>query len=253
MADQLVITPGGFRPNSMVHEIAPGHVLDTSGDRIREMDRTGKLVTDHGPLTRRPGNKPLMPANVTRETGRVPGLGTGWIIDASWTNNTGKTLTSFTTTWTVPPAPATSSGQVIFLFSGVQNSTMIYQPVLQWGSSAAGGGNNWAVASWYVDGQGGPGFHSPLVPVNTGDVLVGIMTLTGQSGANFSYNCQFQGIPSGDLADPECPGAHVVDRNPRVLRAHQVFRLPRGLEDTDELDRDPDRRDRSHAGMAGQQ
>ena len=45
---------------------------------------------------------------------------------------------------------------------------MIYQPVLQWGVSAAGGGNSWAVASWYADGQGGHSFYSQLVPVNEG-------------------------------------------------------------------------------------
>lgn len=52
------------------------------------------------------------------------------------------------------------------MFSGIQNSTMIYQPVLQWGESAAGGGNYWGVASWYVDGQGGLALHSNLVRVN---------------------------------------------------------------------------------------
>ena len=45
--------------------------------------------------------------------------------------------------------------RTIFLFNGIQNSTSIYQPVLQWGPSAAGGGNFWTVASWYVDGAGG--------------------------------------------------------------------------------------------------
>jgi hypothetical protein len=71
---------------------------------------------------------------------------------------------------------------------------MIYQPVLQWGGSAAGGGNYWAVASWYADGQSGQSFYSQLVQVNAGDVLVGVMTLTGQSPNGFSYNCDFQGI-----------------------------------------------------------
>ena len=70
-------------------------------------------------------------------------------------------MSRLTTEWTVPPAPATQNGQTIFLFPGIQNSTMIYQPVLQWGPSAAGGGNYWAVASWYVDGQGGHSFCTP--------------------------------------------------------------------------------------------
>ncbi len=70
---------------------------------------------------------------------------------------------------------------------------------MQWGSSAAGGGNYWAVASWYADGQGGQAFHSQLIQVNPGDTLVGVMTLSGQSGSSFSYNCQFQGIANSGL------------------------------------------------------
>jgi hypothetical protein len=99
----------------------------------------------------------------------------------------------------VPPAPATQSGQVIFLFNGIQNSSMIYQPVLQWGPSAAGRGNYWAVASWYADGQGGQAFHSSLVPVSAGQVLVGVMTQTGQSASGYSYNCEFAGIANTSL------------------------------------------------------
>src|ERR1035438_9024047 len=76
---------------------------------------------------------------------------------------------------------------------------MIYQPVLQWGSSAAGGGNYWAVASWYADGQGGQAFYSSLVRVNPGQVLVGVMNETAQSASGFSYNCQFTGIANTSL------------------------------------------------------
>jgi hypothetical protein len=68
--------------------------------------------------------------------------------------------------------------------NGIQNSTMIYQPVLQWGpGSAAGGGNYWAVVSWYADGQGGQAFYSNLVTVNPGDTLVGVVTLTGHTAS----------------------------------------------------------------------
>jgi hypothetical protein len=72
---------------------------------------------------------------------------------------------------------------------------MIYQPVLQWGPSAAGGGNFWTVASWVADGSGRPAFHSPLRRVNAGSVLVGEITLTGQTATRFNYRCRFQGIP----------------------------------------------------------
>jgi hypothetical protein len=141
-----------------------------------------------------------MPRQVAQPVGRPePALGSGWITYASWSNTTGTPVSRFTTTWTVPTAPTTHNGQVIFLFNGIQNSSMIYQPVLQWGPSAAGGGQKWSVASWYADGQGGPAFHSTLVDVNAGDQLTGVMTETGHGPAGFSYGCQFTGIAHTDL------------------------------------------------------
>jgi uncharacterized protein DUF4214 len=77
---------------------------------------------------------------------------------------------------------------------------MILQPVLQWGPSAAGGGQYWAVASWYADGSGGTAHYSTLVQVNAGQVLVGVMTQTGSSPTGFSYNCQFQGVANTSLS-----------------------------------------------------
>jgi len=199
-ATELVVAPGGYRLSSLVYNIEPGAIVDGSGNHFTKVDQTGKMLLDMGKLdmTTKVASLPLMPVNVTRQPGPVPGLGTGWIVYASWTENA-KPLTMFTTTWVVPPPPATQSGQLIYLFSGVQNSSMIYQPVLQWGSSPAGGGNYWAVASWYVDGQGGQAFHGPLVQVNVGQVLTGVITETGSSSAGFSYNCQFAGIPHSNL------------------------------------------------------
>src|SRR5262249_17675805 len=77
-------------------------------------------------------------------------------------------------------------------------SAAILQPVLQWGVSAAGGGNYWSVASWYVTGSG-HAFHTTLVRVNTGDTLVGAMVLTGQSGDLFDYTSEFLGIAGTSL------------------------------------------------------
>jgi hypothetical protein len=101
----------------------------------------------------------------------------------------------------VPPAPATSSGKTIFLFNGIQNTGTnfgILQPVLQWGSSAAGGGTYWAVASWYV-ASGGQAFHTNLVRVNVGAKLQGIMTQTGSAGALYDYSSTFKGIANTTL------------------------------------------------------
>jgi hypothetical protein len=218
MPDELVLTPGGYRQASLVHHVPPGSSVSTAGGTLQHLRENGEVIADYGSVLRRASGRPLHPLNITQHPdvaldlgkpllqGRplpkdsvVPAFGSGWITYASWTNGTGTPVSSFATTWTVPPAPSTSNGQVVFLFNGIQNSTMIYQPVLQWGVSAAGGGPNWAIASWYADGQSGHSFHSSLVNVNPGDVLTGVMTLTGRSGSQFNYNCVFTGIAGASL------------------------------------------------------
>jgi len=200
MPDEQVLTPGGYRPKSVVFPIESGNALRLDAGRIRKVNPAGQALADLAAIEAKAGPQPLMPSNVSIPASVIkPALGSGWITYAGWTNNSGHPLTSFKTTWLVPPAPATQSGQTIFLFNGIQNSTMIYQPVLQWGPSAAGGGNSWTVASWYVDGQGGPAFHTSLVNVSPGQTLVGVMTLSGSSGNQFSYNCEFQGISGTSL------------------------------------------------------
>lgn len=123
-------------------------------------------------------------------------LGSGWIAYAYWNNGTGTPITSFTTTWVVPPEPAVQGNQTLFLFNGIQNygaNFGILQPVLQWGVSAAGGGPYWAVSNWYVT-SGGQASYTPLVRVNPGDSLSGVMTLTGGTAGSFSYTSEFVGI-----------------------------------------------------------
>ena len=199
MPKELILTPGGARLKSLVHQIEPGTILDGSGGRHRKLHSSGRLLRDFGAIPYRTIGRPLMPRHVVHPPARVPALGSGWITYASWTNTSGTPISSFSTRWVVPSAPATQSGQLIYIFNGIQNSTMIYQPVLQWGNNGEFGGNNWCVASWYADGQGGQAFHSQPVDVNPGDALVGIMTLTAQSANGSSYNCEFQGIANSGL------------------------------------------------------
>lgn len=53
--------------------------------------------------------------------------------------------------WAVPPAPPANDGQILYFWNGVEpdDNSAVLQPVLQWGSTPAGGGAYWAVASWY--------------------------------------------------------------------------------------------------------
>ena len=210
MPDQLVLTPGGFRPSSQVHKVEDGQHLDLADGRIRNIHQSGLLAADFGEFAPVQPSWPLQPGNVingalTSGAAAVPALGSGWIAYAGWTNNTGTPVSLLKTAWTVPPAPTTQSGQTVFLFNGIENATMILQPVLQWGVSAAGGGNFWAIGSWYASGPGGHSFYSSLTQVAPGTQLVGTMTLTGQSASGFSYDCRFDGIAASVLPVQNVP------------------------------------------------
>jgi len=213
MNGDLVLTPGGFKPRNLVHHVPPNHLLQMEGQTIKLLQRDGQLVKDLGVIHPRSGPEPLMPRNLALPVDRVrrrapephmPGIAPfaqvdGWVAYTGWANNTGNPISSYSASWVVPPEPRIKADQTIFLFNGIQNSTMIYQPVLQWGNSKAGGGRYWSVASWYADGQNGLSFYSNLVQVNVGDTLIGFMILTAQNGAAFDYSCGFEGIADTTL------------------------------------------------------
>lgn len=187
MTTNRVLTPGGYRPRSLVREVGEGLALRAAGGVVKRLDISTSVLLDTEAVT-------LMAEE-------VPALGSGWVAYAFWNNGTGRSIQTFRTTWTVPRAPATQSGQTIFLFNGIQNygaNFGILQPVLQWGTSAAGGGPFWSVASWYVT-SGGQAFHTQLVQVNEGDTLVGVMSLAGQTGNSFSYVSEFEGMANTSL------------------------------------------------------
>ena len=167
-----------------MHTVEAGVAVEVQDDVIRLRNvETSDVLEEMSPVPTAPG--------------AVPALGSGWITYCYWNNGTGTPLSTFKTMWQVPPPPSVQdSGEVVFLFNGIQNygtNFGILQPVLQWGVSAAGGGPYWSVASWYVT-SGGQAFHTNLVRVDPDDTLIGVMTLTGQSGSSFSYTSQFQGI-----------------------------------------------------------
>lgn len=187
MATDLILTPGGYRHRSLVHRVEPGHAVHVTGEQTRIMNLSTKAMID------------IPKVAIPREACLL--LGSGWIAASYWNNETGRPITSFRTTWRVPPAPTTRSNQLIYLFNGItrfSGNSAILQPVLQWGSSPDGGGPFWAVASWYVHTTG-QAFYTPLIQVNVGDILVGVMTLTSQSGNSYSYYSQFEGLAGTSL------------------------------------------------------
>ena len=187
LARGLVNTPGGFRRPSFVHVGRAGQSVVKRGGVSHLMDMATAALSE-GPASQ---VAPKAPAD---QAG-------GWSAWATWNNQTGTSISSFATTWSVPTAPARHDGQLVYLFNGLQDpaGSEILQPVLQWGVSGAGGGNFWSIASWHVDGKG-QAFCTPAIPVQPGDKLTGVMTQVAVfNDGTRNYNCQFQGVAGTSL------------------------------------------------------
>ena len=194
-SEDWVMTPGGPHLRSLVHEVPNDHVVRIADGKWSIADPSGKVVKE-------------LAARAFPPSG--PTLGFGWITNSVWNNNTGKNISSFTTTWVVPPVPRTASGQLVYLFNGVQVNIVsnnpqragihILQPVLQWGTgSPDNSGDYWVIASWFAGNLTQPAIFTNPINVNPGQTLTGLITLTGSSGNLFNYTCQFVGFPGSVL------------------------------------------------------
>jgi hypothetical protein len=188
-----------------VHRLEHGQHISGKGGRLRIIETaTGNVVKDHlGEVSKQKHGRPRGAA-----VGTAPLPDYAWIENTGWSNTGSTPIAYFSTTWVVPPAPTSNDGQTIYLFNGLEQSgngaqpegPYILQPVLQWGASDAGGGAYWSITNWYVGPTGLEAIQSPaVIQVNPGDVLQGVMTLTGQSGTEFSYKSSFIGYPAVDL------------------------------------------------------
>jgi hypothetical protein len=198
-ADLLVMAPGGRRTRSRLHLSDAGVVVDFK--RTRRWSDTSAAIK-HDLRWRRAQGRP-----------KPPGPAANWITAAWWENTTGTPINSFVTTWQVPPMPASRASQLIYIFNGIEPAdySTILQPVLQWGDSGLDEdgvnrtGPFWTVASWIVPDPDGNVYHTPHIPVNPGDPLIGLITLTGQDGSAFNYSCEFHNVPGTSLPVANVP------------------------------------------------
>jgi len=176
--EPVVLTPAGYKAASSVKLVPEGGSIAHVGEEVHILDANGNVVS-----TSVPGKTiPRLPEE------------TGWVAYAGFTYSGSSPISDFTSTWNVPANPGAATDQTLFLFNSFEPSSYdaIVQPVLQWGPSAAGGGNYWAVASWYLVGS--DTYYTNPVQVSVGQSLTGIITLTGSSGSSYNYVTEFTGI-----------------------------------------------------------
>jgi len=181
-----VHVPGGFYAHeSCVHGVPNGATVQAGG-----------LVTLNGSLVNQFHTcaYPTFHGSEVSATNSVPGFGpgTGGWVENTWANATTIDGVSYFNSLTagsfvVPPAPATpNGGQLVYMFPSMQSCCTILQPVLQWGTTGAGGAigsySNYTYAAWtQLDGVF---YHTatPLTP-SSGHTLGGSITLiTGNGG-----------------------------------------------------------------------
>ena len=185
--------PGALIRPDCVHEIPNGADVEENGDITLE----GSIVAHYDacpeePISTRPRH------GVVPQYTDEPGTGNGWIeaVQEDVSLSSGDNIDKIVGTWTVPSDPSTNGG-IIFIFNGLEPTTenVIIQPVLQYGSSAAGGGNYWAIASWLVNSTNA--YFSPLETVNVGDTIQGNTYIKSTSGGKLNWEIKATDTTSG--------------------------------------------------------
>jgi hypothetical protein len=132
--------PGGPRHHAQLHRVQEDHVIEVTGDKTLHVHAPDGDVGRHE-----------FAVDELESVNAEP----GWIGFADWTNDDAQEVISAVRgTLVVPDPPENVNGQTLFLFVGLQKAkddpSELFQPVLQWGESAAGGGDYWSVSNWYL-------------------------------------------------------------------------------------------------------
>jgi len=181
--EEYVITPFGYFHPSCVLMLAEGDILLADG-RVEHADST---VDASAPLCNYPhytSTGAIVTADIKEMSGIDPTIN-GWLEYVSTTTST--SYGKISATWIVPPEPTGRHGQTLFFFPGfedINDVISILQPVLQFGLSAGGGGNYWAVESWNCC-INGVTWYSPLLDVSSGDTLIGTIAPTCEPGKDY--------------------------------------------------------------------
>lgn len=163
-----VVTPHGLVHGSCVGAIAAGERISAAGLLVRANGAREQLAACPFPRLNAHTLEPIVHGDDFLPTT------SGWIEASYWTSPAA--LGFLRAVFTVPSLPE-STGGTVFFFPGAEpgDGSTILQPVLQYGSSAAGGGDSWTAASWFCC-PAGWSFYSTPIEVNAGDTLFGTMT-----------------------------------------------------------------------------
>lgn len=226
--------PGELIRPDCVHAVPNGATVEVGSDGQPTGDVTlkGVLIAHYDAcpeqpiITRHSGSQSAGQGGVGNESlAHTPGTGNGWVEASVWNLplSAKDNIDYMAGTWIVPSYPS-ESGATIFLFNGIEPKAenWIMQPVLQYGVSAAGGGNYWTIASWLV----GPSsaYVSPLEITYPGDSIFGYTEMTATSGSTKYWQIEAKDQTTGYYSwlDVHTSGQHWTWGLAAVLEAYSV-------------------------------
>lgn len=188
-----VSTPGGWYHKTCVHLVPQGSYLDAAHSVVYNSDGTSIKYSSckyaHG--QRRGVN------GVGGRSAPPPSLD-GWINDEEDNASPGQpTWRSIDAYWHVPgnPSESYSSGQVYYTFPGLQDDTLIMQPVLAYHYNSTVPG--WAIGSWNCGNPTLNCFHSSLVGVSPGDSIYGFVHSSSCSSGSCNWLIKTLDVTTG--------------------------------------------------------
>jgi hypothetical protein len=168
-----VPTPNGFRPATLVHAVPQGALILDSQTR----KNTTYVLTEDGDLV-------MTVIDDSSGKGSAASLastlyGSNWLV---WADATVSQISYLQSTWYTPSPPSTSGGTPGFalaIFNGLETSSTIMQPVLQWNYGMSN--PVWTISSWRYTSPSSY-YYSPMLSVNQGDNIQGTLQYTTVGG-----------------------------------------------------------------------
>lgn len=159
------------------------------GSEIHLLDAAGKVLH----VAQYDSAKKISPDPLTTKRAVTPHTA-GRVAYAYWSSNSLSPISTFSSSWIVPPYPTVSSGQTIFLYSSLEatSGSAILLPALQYGPSSAGGGPSWTVATWYITGSAV--YYTTTYGVFPGQGVIGLIDFIPPSNGTYNYIAEFDGL-----------------------------------------------------------
>jgi hypothetical protein len=180
----MIATPAGWRYRRCVHEVPNNARVDAHGRVTRHDGTTFQLPLCAG------GAPPADP---------LPPTVSGWVEWGDWAP--GGNFSRLSANWTVPanPTGSYSAGQVYYAFPGLQSSSYIIQPVLQYGNNNSFGGSYWVGSSWQCD-SGPDCTHGSVISMAAGDAVYGNVTANNCANGQCSWTISTQNGRTGQTS-----------------------------------------------------